>query len=62
MKVTYEHKPALTFIGYFTSIRPEEGVQKCPEFWDQAYTRKYARLWQTMTPETPCWRSTPPGI
>ena len=25
MKVTYEHKPAMTFIGYSTSIRPEEG-------------------------------------
>ena len=34
MNVTYEHKPAMTFIGFFTSIRPEEGYQKCPEFWD----------------------------
>ena len=25
MNVTYEHKPAMTFIGYSTSIRPEEG-------------------------------------
>lgn len=24
MKVTYEHKPTMTFIGYSTSIRPEE--------------------------------------
>ena len=53
MKVTYEHKPAMTFIGYSTSIRPEEGYQKCPEFWDREYARKYARLWQTMQPETP---------
>ena len=52
MNVTYEHKPALTFIGYSTSIRPEEGYQKCPEFWEKAYARKYARLWQTMKPET----------
>ena len=22
MNVTYEHKPAMTFIGFFTSIRP----------------------------------------
>ena len=28
MNVTYEHKPAMTFIGYSTSIRPEEGYQK----------------------------------
>ena len=25
MNVTYEHKPAMTFIGYSTSVRPEEG-------------------------------------
>ena len=53
MNVTYEHKPAMTFIGYSTSIRPEEGYQKCPEFWDREYAQKYARLWQTMQPETP---------
>ena len=53
MNVTYAHKAALTFIGFSTSIRPEEGHRKCPEFWDQEYARKYARLWQTMTPETP---------
>lgn len=52
MNVTYEHKPAMTFIGYSTSIRPEEGNQKCPEFWDKEYAQKYARLWQTMQPET----------
>ena len=53
MNVTYEHRPAMTFIGFSTSIRPEEGYQKCPEFWDREYARKYARLWQTMQPETP---------
>ena len=53
MNVTYEHKPAMTFIGFSTTIRPEEGYQKCPEFWDQAYARRFARLWQTMQPETP---------
>ena len=51
MNVTYEHKPAMTFIGFSTSIRPEEGYQKCPEFWDKEYTQKYARLWKTMKPE-----------
>ena len=53
MNVTYEHKPAMTFIGFFTSIRPEEGYVKCPAFWDEAYAQKYARLWRTMQPETP---------
>ena len=53
MKVTYEHKPAITLIGYSTSIHPEEGYQKCQEFWNLEYAQKYARLWQTMEPETP---------
>ena len=44
MNVTYEHRPAMTFIGFSTSICPEEGYQKCPEFWDREYARKYARL------------------
>lgn len=53
MKITYEHKPTMTFIGYSTSIRPDEGYQKCPEFWEKEYSNKYAKLWQTMKPETP---------
>lgn len=53
MNVTYEHKPAMTFIGFSTSIRPEESYVKCPAFWDKEYSRKYAKLWQTMTPENP---------
>ena len=39
MNVTYEHRPAMTFIGFSTSIRPEEGKQKCPEFWDRRMRR-----------------------
>ncbi|MDY3919507.1 MAG: GyrI-like domain-containing protein [Candidatus Limivivens sp.] len=53
MEVTYEHKRSMTFIGFSTSIRPEEGYQKCPEFWNKEYAGKYARLWQIMKPETP---------
>ncbi|MCQ2511373.1 MAG: effector binding domain-containing protein [Lachnospiraceae bacterium] len=52
MNVNYEKKPEMTFIGYHTEIHPEEGYQKCPEFWDKEYAAKYARLWQTMKPET----------
>jgi len=52
MNVNYEKKEAMTFIGYHTEILPEEGYQKCPEFWDREYAAKYARLWQTMQPET----------
>ena len=53
MNVIYEKKSTMTFIGYHTEIRPEEGYQKCPEFWDKEYAVKYARLRQTMQPETP---------
>ena len=53
MNIIYEKKDAMTFIGFHTEIRPEEGYQKCPEFWDREYAAKYARLWQTMKPENP---------
>ncbi|WP_295087404.1 GyrI-like domain-containing protein [uncultured Ruminococcus sp.] len=53
MQVTYAHKPEMTLIGFSTTIRPEEGYVKCPQFWEEEYTRKYAKLWQTMQPETP---------
>lgn len=53
MNVTYEKKDAMTFIGYHTQFPHEEGYEKCPAFWDRDYVKKYARLWQTMQPETP---------
>ena len=53
MKIQYEHKSAMTLIGFSTTIRPGEGYVKCPEFWDREYTQKYARLFETMVPETP---------
>ena len=53
MQVQYEHKPAMTLIGFSTTIRPDEGYVKCPEFWDKEYAQKYARLFQTMVPKTP---------
>lgn len=42
MNVAFEHKGPMTLIGYSTSIRMEEGYQKCPEFWNTAYTQRYA--------------------
>jgi len=51
MDIRYEKKEAITFIGYHTNIKPDEGYKKCPEFWDKEYAEKYARLWQTMKPE-----------
>ena len=53
MKLTYEKKNEMTFIGYHTEIKPDEGYIKCPEFWDKEFNEKYSRLWQTMKPETP---------
>lgn len=52
MHVNYEHKPAMTFIGFSSEIAPNEGYVKCPAFWEEAYAKKYARLWQTGVPET----------
>ncbi|MBR3135437.1 MAG: GyrI-like domain-containing protein [Clostridia bacterium] len=57
MNVRYERKEALTFIGYHTEIPPQEGYQKCPAFWKKEYAQKYARLWQTMTPENEAERA-----
>ena len=42
MNVTYEKKNAMTFIGYHTEIRPNEGYVKCPEFWEKEYTSSVA--------------------
>ena len=53
MEIVYEKREAMTFIGFHTSIRPGEGFQKCPEFWDKEYNEKYARLLRTMIPENP---------
>ncbi len=53
MNLTYEKKEGMTFIGYHTEIKPDEGYIKCPEFWEKEFNEKYARLWQTMKPETP---------
>lgn len=51
MNVIYEHKDAFTLIGFFTTIDPAEGYTKCPQFWEEEYSKKYARLWQTMKTE-----------
>ncbi len=53
MNVSYKKEAALTFIGYHTEPRHEEGYQKCPEFRDRNYAQKQARLRQTTQPETP---------
>ena len=47
------HHGEFTVIGYSIVIKSGEGNTKCPEFWDKEYTRRFARLFQTMKPETP---------
>ena len=47
------HHGAFTVIGYSVVIRNEEGFQKCLEFWNEQYARRFARLLRTMQPETP---------
>ncbi|MBR5093936.1 MAG: DUF4298 domain-containing protein [Oscillospiraceae bacterium] len=53
MEIRYEKKDALVLIGFHTEIRPGEGYRECPAFWEKDYAQRYARLWQTMQPETP---------
>ena len=36
MSAANEHKPEMTFIGFSTLIRPDEGYIRCPEFWEMA--------------------------
>ena len=47
------NKEDLTFIGFSTNIRPEEGYVKCPQFWDEEFNGRFARLWRTMKPQNP---------
>ena len=47
------HHGAFTVIGYSIVILNEEGFQKCPEFWNEQYARRFAHLLSTMKPETP---------
>ena len=47
------HHGEFTVIGYSIVIKSGEGNTKCPEFWDKEYSRRFARLFQTMKPETP---------
>ena len=51
MNVTYEKKNAMTFIGYHTEIRPNEGYVKCPEFWEKEYNQKYGILGKGIQPK-----------
>ena len=47
------HHGEFTVIGYSIVIPNEEGARKCPEFWNEQYARRFARLLRTMQPETP---------
>ncbi len=43
MQVVYAHKPALTLIGFPTTIAPEEGYVKCRKGWSCTPSRKATR-------------------
>ena len=47
------HHNEFTVIGYSIIIKGKEGPEKCPEFWNEQYAQRFARLFQTMKPETP---------
>ena len=52
MEAAYEKHEEMTFIGFHTEIPSGEGYLKCPEFWQQAFSAKYERLFKTGRPET----------
>lgn len=47
MEVKYEKKNAMTLIGFYTRIRPEDGYRQCPDFWEKEYQVRFQHLWQT---------------
>ena len=47
------HRKEFTFIGFSTIIKHDEGSIKCPEFWNEQYSKRFERLLRTMKPETP---------
>ena len=51
MNLEYKKLNEMTFIGYYTSIKIDEGYEKCPEFWDKEYAEKYQRLFTTRKSE-----------
>ena len=50
MKLEYKHQKELTFNGYYTEIKMNEGYEKCPEFWDKKYEEKYSKLFTEKQP------------
>ena len=50
MKAAYEHKDNMTCIGYSTIIKPNEGYEKCPQFWDKEYAQRFGKLFATGMP------------
>lgn len=35
MKIRYEHKEAMRFIGISAEVAPGKGAVKCPQFWNE---------------------------
>ena len=38
------HHDEFTVIGFSIVIKNEEGYKKCPEFWNEQYAQRFARL------------------
>ncbi len=45
-----EHMNAFKVIGLSKEIKSENGYAECPKFWNEEYSKRYARLWQTGKP------------
>ncbi len=52
-KIEITHMAAFEVIGISKEISEGNGYAECPKFWDEEYSRRYARLWQTQRAETP---------
>ena len=51
MDIRFEHKEAMKLIGFSARIRPEQTYEKCPQFWESEYTRRFEHLFETGVPE-----------
>lgn len=53
MEPTLTHHKSFTVIGFSEEFGFNEGYEKCPKFWEKAYSARFSRLFQTMKAETP---------
>lgn len=53
MKPQLTHHKPFALIGFSEVFACNEGYEKCPQFWDEAYSARFSRLFKTMKAENP---------